>query len=396
MYQEMINCEIEVPKLDSDYDTLFVLYDIFGIVMVSDIDDGEMAEYLRLDAEDVVLFGMVEYDVDLIYVNGKVHSYSARPEDELDAKRYPDFETFIKVLHETWEKAQPKKSGLTNKIGQKFIDKVQKEAPSFVQEAYYPPKDLDRFKSHIAKCESIIGRSLPDGYKRLLESGIEDIGIKGADGWFQGCEWGLIESSLRDRGKYDYAGHPGAEFIPLANNGRGDEILMGNKSKTDTRIFTYVHDAKNGLKQIAKSWDEFEKLLYTIKESDSKYDTTNMNFFGKEYKVRIPRGISLESTYKALDIVKNSEKLLNDSVRKQIRDYMESWKSEMSESELKSADWEHPEKHLRPAYVYANDRSSKWDTMIDCDWDFDNEHGLAIIFGNNMKFKDVSQAGNYL
>lgn len=405
MYQEMINCEIEVPKLDSDYDTLFVLYDIFGIVMDSDIDDGEMAEYLGFNAEDVVLFGMVEYDDELIYVNGKVHSYSARPEDELDAKRYPDFETFIKVLHETWEKAQPKKSGLTNKIGQKFIEKVQKEAPSFVQEAYYPPKDLNRFKSHIAECESIIGRSLPDGYKRLLESGIENIGIKGADGWFQGCMWEIFDSSLRDRDKYDYAGHPGSEFIPLANNGRGDEILMGNTSKTDTRIFTYIHDAKNGLKQIAKNWDEFEDLLYTRKESDAKYDTMKMKFFGKECPVRIHRGISIKDTYTSIDFANKCDKLLNDSVRKEIRDIMEKCKGDFSDEELKSADWKHPEKHMKPVYIYVNDHIPRapradgrydWKIMLDCDWDFDEEHGLAIMFDEKMKFKAVGQPGSYL
>jgi len=391
-YQEILNESINIPD-EKGYDTEYWVVDNTYILMWMWTDElvGEDAEFLH--PQGTVPFGVIQCDDELLYYNGKVYVFDTKEQPDAE-----DFEAYIKMLNDGFHAQRSKANNVKGieSIGQKFIDKVQKEAPSFVQEAYYPPKDLDRFKSHITKCESIIGRSLPDGYKRLLESGIEDIGIKGADGWFQGCEWGLIESSLRDRGKYDYAGHPGAEFIPLANNGRGDEILMGNKSKTDTRIFTYVHDAKNGLKQIAKSWDEFEKLLYTIKESDSKYDTTNMNFFGKEYKVRIPRGISLESTYKALDIVKNSEKLLNDSVRKQIRDYMESWKSEMSESELKSADWEHPEKHLRPAYVYANDRSSKWDTMIDCDWDFDNEHGLAIIFGNNMKFKDVSQAGNYL
>lgn len=284
----------------------------------------------------------------------------------------------------------------------KLVEQKQPGKP--VQEAYYPPKDLNRFKSHIAKCESIIGRSLPDGYKQLLESGIENIGIKGADGWFQGCEWEIYDSSLRDRDKYDYAGHPGSEFIPLANNGRGDEILMGNKSKTDTRIFTYIHDSKNGLKQIANNWDEFEELLFTRKESDSKHDTTKIDFFGTECSVRIPRGISLKDTFIAIEFANQCGKLLNDSVRKQIREYMEQWKSEMTDDERNSADWEHPEKHMKPAYVYVNDHTPvprtdgryDWKVMLDCDWKFDTEHGLSITFDDKLNFKNVGPAGNYL
>jgi hypothetical protein len=284
----------------------------------------------------------------------------------------------------------------------KLVEQHKPDKP--VQEAYYPPKDLNRFKSHIAECESIIGRPLPDGYKRLLESGIENIGIKGADGWFQGCEWEIFDSSLRDRDKYDYAGHPGSEFIPLANNGRGDEILMGNTSKTDTRIFTYIHDVQNGLKQIAKSWDEFEELLFTRKETDSKHDTTKINFFGAECPVRIPRGISLKDTFIAIEFANQCGKLLNDSVRKQIREYMEQWKSEMTDDERKSADWKHPEKHMKPAYVYVNDHKPlprtdgryDWKVMLDCDWEFDSEHGLSITFDDKLKFKNVGQAGNYL
>ena len=285
----------------------------------------------------------------------------------------------------------------------KLVEQHKPDKP--VQEAYYPPKDLNRFKSHIAECESIIGRPLPDGYKRLLEYGIENIGIKGADGWFQGCEWEIFDSSLRDRDKYDYAGHPGSEFIPLANNGRGDEILMGNTSKTDTRIFTYIHDVQNGLKQISKSWDEFEDLLYTREESDAKYDTMKMKFFGKECPVRIPRGISLKDTCTSIDFANKCDELLNDSVRTEIRDIMEKCKGDFSDEELKSADWRHPEKHMKPVYIYVNDHIPRapradgrydWKIMLDCDWDFDEEHGLAIMFDENMKLKNVGQAGNYL
>lgn len=272
-----------------------------------------------------------------------------------------------------------------------------------VQEAYYPCNP-DKVKSHYAEVESIIGRPLPDGYKRIIEYGIDNIGIKGADRWFQGCMW-EITGDLKDRDKFDYDGHPGSEFIPLANNGRGDEILMGNTSKTDTRIFTYIHDVKNGLKQIAENWDEFEDLLYTRKESDAKYDTMKMKFFGKECPVRIPRGISIKDTCTSIDFANKCDKLLNDSVRKEIRDIMEKCKGDFSDEELKSADWKHPEKHMKPAYIYVNDHIPRaprtdgrydWKIMLDCDWDFDEEHGLAIMFDENMKFKAVGQPGSYM
>ena len=273
-----------------------------------------------------------------------------------------------------------------------------------VQEAYYPPNP-DKFNSHYSEIESMLGRSLPDGYKRIIQYDIQNIGIKGADGWFQGCEWEINTSSLKDRDKYDYDGHPGSEFIPLANNGRGDEVLMGNTSKTDTRIFTYIHDVKGGLKQIAANGNEFEDLLYTIHESDAKYDTTKIDFFGTERPVRIGRGVPLKDTFIAIDFANNCGKLLDDSVRKQIKDIMEKCKGDFTDEELKSADWKHPEKHLKPLYIYINDHTPvpgrvdsryNYKIMLDCDWDFDPEHGLAIMFDENMKLKAVGQAGDYL
>ena len=276
---------------------------------------------------------------------------------------------------------------------------VESKNPKTVQEAYYP------HTHDFSSIEKLIGRTLPEGYKLLINLGIENIGIKGANGLFQGCVWEILKSTLRDRDKYDYDGQPGSKFIPIANNGRGDEILMGNESKTDTRIFTYIHDVKNGLKQIAKNWDEFEKLLYTIKESDSKHDTIKIKFFGRDSSVRIERGISLSDTFTAIKFANNCDKYLNDNVRKQILKYIELIKSEMTDKEIRSINQKNPEKHLAPAYIYVNrdteraprkDGRYDWTVMLDCTFDFDNEHGLAILFDKNMNFKNVGPAGNYL
>ena len=326
----------------------------------------------------------------LLKLNALLTDLMAVMRSDIDKSEVPTVKRLVKAFVQ-------QATGVAKLVEQKSPDKP-------VQEGYYPV-DPERVKSHMAEIESIIGRPLPDGYKQLIASGIENIGIEGADGWFQGCGWEIHEGSLRDRDKYDYAGHPGSEFIPIANNGRGDEILMGNTSKTDTRIFTYIHDVQNGLKQIAPSWDEFEKLLYTIKESDAKYDTMKMMFFGKECPVRIPRGISLKDTYTSIDFANKCDELLDDSVRNEIRDIMEKCKVDFSDEELKSADWEHPEKHMKPVYIYVNDHIPRaprsdgrydWKIMLDCDWDFDEEHGLAIMFDENMKLKAVGQAGSYL
>lgn len=383
-YQALIHKDVIVYD-DPDHPDWDITYRVYDDTQIAElINDVKDISYDKPTLNDFIQFAESgEETVAYCTKDGRAYLISSYVDPPWLLNQYTDCKDLIDKLYAAMNKKSSNKP---------------------VQEAYYPPKDLNRFKSHIAECESIIGRSLPDGYKRLLEYGIENIGIKGADGWFQGCEWEIFDSSLRDRDKYDYAGHPGSEFIPLANNGRGDEILMGNTSKTDTRIFTYIHDVQNGLKQIANSWDEFEELLFTRKETDSKHDTTKIDFFGTECPVRIPRGISLKDTFIAIEFANQCGKLLNDSVRKQIRDYMEQWKSEMTDDERNSADWKHPEKHMKPAYVYVNDHKTlprtdgryDWKVMLDCDWEFDSEHGLSITFDDKLKFKNVGQAGNYL
>ena len=399
-YQEILNESINIPD-EKGYDTEYWVVDNTYILMWMWTDElvGEDAEFLH--PQGTVPFGVIQCDDELLYYNGKVYVFDTKEQPDAE-----DFEAYIKMLNDGFHAQRSKANNVKGleSIGQKFLDKVQKEAPSFVQEAYYP-LNPDKVKSHYAEVESMVGRPLPDGYKHIIEYGIDNIGIKGADGWLQGCMWEINTGDLKDRDKFDYDGHPGSEFIPLANNGRGDEILMGNTSKTDTRIFTYIHDVKNGLKQIAKNWDEFEDLLYTRKESDSKYDTMKMKFFGKECPVRIPRGISIKDTCTSIDFANKCDKLLNDSVRKEIRDIMEKCKGDFSDEELKSADWKHPEKHMKPVYIYVNDHIPRapradgrydWKIMLDCDWDFDEEHGLAIMFDEKMKFKAVGQPGSYL
>lgn len=325
----------------------------------------------------------------LLKLNALLTDLMAVMRSDIDKSEVPTVKRLVKAFVQ-------QATGVAKLVEQKSPDKP-------VQESYYP-LDPEKVKSHYAEVESMVGRPLPDGYKRIIEYGIENIGIKGADGLLQGCMWEINTGDLKDHDKFDYDGHPGSEFIPLANNGRGDEILMGNTSKTDTRIFTYIHDAKDGLKQIAASWDEFEDLLYTRSESDAKYDTMKMKFFGKECPVRIPRGISLKDTFTSIDLANNCDSHLDDSVRGMIRKHMEWWKSEMTEDELKSADWKHPENHLKPVYIYVNDHDSRtsrseryaWAMAIDCDWEYDPEHGLGIMFNENMTVRAVGPMGDYL
>ena len=131
-------------------------------------------------------------------------------------------------------------------------------------------------------------------------------------------------------------------------------------------------------------------------------------FFGQKYMVKISayEKESIKRQSKLIgEFMAKSKNLFDDSVRKQIRDIMEKCKSDFTDEELKTADWDHPEKHMQPKYLYVNDTRPHaprtdgrygWRIMIDCDWDFDEEHGLAIMFDENMKLKAVGQSGSYL
>ena len=113
----------------------------------------------------------------------------------------------------------------------------------------------------------------------------------------------------------------------------------------------------------------------------------------------------MSDTFTAIKFANNCDKYLNDNVRKQILKYIELIKSEMTDKEIRSINQKNPEKHLAPAYIYVNrdteraprkDGRYDWTVMLDCTFDFDNEHGLAILFDKNMNFKNVGPAGNYL
>lgn len=143
---------------------------------------------------------------------------------------------------------------------------------------------------------------------------------------------------------------------------------------------------------------------YPIKEGSE----VPIYFFGQRYIVKI--SAYEEETIKRQakligEFMVKSKNLFDDSVRDQIRKQMEYWKSEMTDEELKSADWDHPEKHMQPKYLYVNDTKPHaprtdgrydWRIMIDCDWDFDPEHGLAIMFDENLKYKAIGQCGDYI
>ena len=131
-------------------------------------------------------------------------------------------------------------------------------------------------------------------------------------------------------------------------------------------------------------------------------------FFGQKYMVTISayEDETIKRQAKLIgEFMVKSKDLFDDSVRKHIRDIMEKCKSEFTDEELKTADWDHPEKHMQPKYLYVNDTKPHaprtdgrydWRIMIDCDWDFDPEHGLAIMFDENLKYKAIGQCGDYL
>jgi hypothetical protein len=143
---------------------------------------------------------------------------------------------------------------------------------------------------------------------------------------------------------------------------------------------------------------------YPIKEGSE----VPIDFFGQRYMVKISayEDETIKRQAKLIgEFMVKSKDLFDDSVRKHIRDIMEKCKSEFTDEELKTADWDHPEKHMQPKYLYVNDTKPHaprtdgrydWRIMIDCDWDFDEEHGLAIMFDENLKYKAIGQCGDYI
>ena len=129
-----------------------------------------------------------------------------------------------------------------------------------VQEAA-APKSLD-----FTTVENKLGRKLPESYKKFVneESRLKTFNVKhdqsGRHGSFEFYTPRQVESSINDQ--FDYDGK-GGKFIAIANDGWGNELLMGNTSKTDERIFVNIHDnpADKRLVLISKTWADFRKKL---------------------------------------------------------------------------------------------------------------------------------------
>ena len=124
-----------------------------------------------------------------------------------------------------------------------------------------------------------------------------------------------------------------------------------------------------------------------------------IDFFGKKCTVKIS-DVKMTTEQKKLigNLMIKSKTLFNDAVRKGISDQIK-WMSSMIDYDTKSIDKKHPENTLTPKYIAVdqyNIPNNKWAIMVDCDWDLDPEHGLAIIFDKDLKLVAVAPAGNYL
>ena len=124
-----------------------------------------------------------------------------------------------------------------------------------------------------------------------------------------------------------------------------------------------------------------------------------IDFFGKKCTVKIS-DVKMTTEQKKLigNLMIKSKTLFNDAVRKGISDQIK-WMSSMIDYDTKSIDKKHPENTLTPKYIAVdqyNLPNNKWAIMVDCDWDLDPEHGLAIIFDKDLKLVAVAPAGNYL
>ena len=137
---------------------------------------------------------------------------------------------------------------------------VEKSSEKPVQEST-APKSLD-----FSDVEKKLGRKLPESYKKFVneESRLKTFNVKhdqsGRHGSFEFYTPRQVESSINDQ--FDYDGK-GGKFIAIANDGWGNELLMGNTSKTDERIFVNIHDnpADKRLVLISKTWADFRKKL---------------------------------------------------------------------------------------------------------------------------------------
>lgn len=147
----------------------------------------------------------------------------------------------------------------------KLVEKKQPGKP--VQEAV-APKSLD-----FTTVENKLGRKLPESYKKFVNDESGTFTVKhdknSRHGSFEFYGPKQIERSIEN--PFDYDGN-GGKFIALANDGFGNEILMGNSSKSDECMFINIHDNPEGKRLIfiAKTWDDFKKKLSgddSVKES---------------------------------------------------------------------------------------------------------------------------------
>lgn len=117
--------------------------------------------------------------------------------------------------------------------------------------------------------------------------------------------------------------------------------------------------------------------------------TINMKIWDKEYELKVVFDVFegeevLESQNDALtQFVENSESLLSDP--NEVKQYCATLNSEIPETQS-------VHDYVRPEMLYVVRDSEKRTVVLCCDYEFDVEHGIAIVFEDERFVKVTDQS----
>jgi hypothetical protein len=129
-----------------------------------------------------------------------------------------------------------------------------------------------------------------------------------------------------------------------------------------------------------------------------KYITDYMTFFGvtRPFKYEDKhRGFGDPDKILVKEFKRESEKIFNSSLIPKIKDYLS--KLDYGDGKKPTEDeLNHPEKMIKPKYLYINPGKSKNDSfllMLDCDFKYEPEHGIAFILKEGMTSLKLIEIG---